>query len=569
MNGKPRITPIEQQTSVRLGRDQVQRKINSPMTDAMAGIADLAGIMGQAMKERADAKAKYEKQLVLNWEEQLQNKYKELGGKLDQSQDPDEYDGIASAALKDMKEAGKVFLGDKLYKRWENEEGTNYYNSVGIDVENKKQGLYRKKAYEVAKDTAKKIAYNVGYAQTPEEKASALGAFEALIKDNNLSPIEVLSLTETFNRESEIAVLEKTLYSNPEEIATMDKDGKVTSIVDDPNKFNHLTIGEKRAYAERALTAQKARKKGEAEKMQPLYQWALSLSQTNPEELQKQFLIFRQNPIEFQKQIEEMLGYPVEAKKLGEMVNWSQSNLLDSPLTKMGLQKRNNFAEAEKLYKSFGIVTKNGERKIKSSDMDNVEILYAAVTDLRDNIKVASYTKTDGETVDKYANELSGFLGEKIMKADYAHNLFWDAKGDHMLQNEIAMFAKDAKLTPEEVSKLYIKARGLALMAGVDLNKDYEGKNATEIEKVFSDARKLYYHSEYGVPYEYADAFLYDQRLINLQGKKASERADFIKKTKSEAERYKLETIKGHKVKVEKDENGKITRVYFPPEEGK
>ena len=565
MNGKPRITPIEQQTSVRLGRDQVQRKINSPMTDTMAGIADLAGIMGQAMKERADAKAKYEKQLVLNWEEQLQNKYKELGGKLDQSQDPDEYDGIAAAALKEMKESGKVFLGDKLYKRWENEEGTNYYNSVGIDVENKKQGLYRKKAYEVAKDTAKKIAYNVGYAQTPEEKASALGAFEALIKDNNLSPIEVLSLTETFNRESEIAVLEKTLYSNPEEIATMDKDGKVTSIVDDPNKFNHLTIGEKRAYAERALNIQKARKKGESEQLSALYEWAFQLAETNPEGLQQQVLFFRQNPHAYQKMVEEKLGHEVQAKKLEDMMNWTQTNLLDNPTTKAGVLKQENFAKMETLYNNFKIQKKNGKSKIKEESLNNVSSLYEVISTFNSGLKISAFNKSDAEKVEGYRNELTRQLGQKILDTD-DYNLFFDESGDEMLQKEIKTLSQSVGMTVEETAFIYLEARKIAARNNIDLTKDYDDDKeyAKTVEQVFSLARKEYYYKNYGVPRDHVDAFLYDQKIVDLQGQSKSERAEHIKTVFGKAQEYQNEIYKGKKAKVKKDKDGKITSIIFP-----
>lgn len=565
MNGKPRITPIEQQTSVRLGRDQVQRKINSPMTDTMAGIADLAGIMGQAMKERADAKAKYEKQLVLNWEEQLQNKYKELGGKLDQSQDPDEYDGIAAAALKEMKESGKVFLGDKLYKRWENEEGTNYYNSVGIDVENKKQGLYRKKAYEVAKDTAKKIAYNVGYAQTPEEKASALGAFEALIKDNNLSPIEVLSLTETFNRESEIAVLEKTLYSNPEEIATMDKDGKVTSIVDDPNKFNHLTIGEKRAYAERALNIQKARKKGESEQLSALYEWAFQLAETNPEGLQQQVLFFRQNPHAYQKMVEEKLGHEVQAKKLEDMMNWTQTHLLDNPTTKAGVLKQENFAKMETLYNNFKIQKKNGKSKIKEESLNNVSSLYEVISTFNSGLKISAFNKSDAEKVEGYRNELTRQLGQKILDTD-DYNLFFDESGDEMLQKEIKTLSQSVGMTVEETAFIYLEARKIAARNNIDLTKDYDDDKeyAKKVEEVFSAARKEYYYKNYGVPRDHVDAYLYDQKIVDLQGQSKSERAEHIKTVFGKAQEYQNEIYKGKKAKVKKDKDGKITSIIFP-----
>lgn len=570
MNGKPRITPIEQQTSVRLGRDQVQRKINSPMTDTMAGIADLAGIMGQAMKERADAKAKYEKQLVLNWEEQLQNKYKELGGKLDQSQDPNEYDGIAAAALKEMKESGKVFLGDKLYKRWENEEGTNYYNSVGIDVENKKQGLYRKKAYEVAKDTAKKIAYNVGYAQTPEEKASALGAFEALIKDNNLSPIEVLSLTETFNRESEIAVLEKTLYSNPSEIATMDKDGKVTSIVDDPNKFNHLTIGEKRAYAERALNIQKARKKGESEQLSALYEWAFQAAETNPEGLQQQVLLFRQNPLTYQKLIEEKLGHEVQAKKLEEMMNWTQTNLLDNPTTRAGVQKQDNFAKMETLYNNFKIQKKAGTAKIKETSLNNVSSLYEVISTFNSGLKISAFNKSDAEKVEGYRNELTRQLGQKIMEADSFDGWFHiDDSGDEMLQKEIKELSQSVGMTVEETAFIYLEARKIAARNNIDLTKDYDDNKeyAKQVEDVFSAARKEYYYKNYGVPRDHVDAFLYDQKIVDLQGQSKSERVEHIKKVIGNAQRYQNEIYKGKKAMLEKDKEGKLKNVFFPPED--
>lgn len=565
MNGKPRITPIEQQNTLNLGRDQVQRKVTSPMADAMAGITEMAQIAGAAYKQHKSAQEKYDNQLMRNWEEQLANKYKEMGGKLDQSQDPEQYDGIAKASLDDMKQTGKVFLGSKLYKKWEAEHGQNYYNSIGIDVENKKQGLLHKKAFELAKERVADNAYKIGYAATEEERELLTKQAIEDIESQGFSPLEVMALTKTLKTDATKSHLDYTVDTAPEKIATIDKDGKIASIMDDPNSYTDLTVAEKIAYKNKAITAQKVRKKGEEEKMQPLYQWALTMSESNPEGLQRQVILFRQDPYKFQQQMEEMLGYPVEAKKLGEMMNWTQSNLLDNPMTKAGQIKQENFAKVETLYRNFNITKKDGKNEIKNKDLNNPSSLYEVISTLNSGMATSAFSKTDAEKVDAYRSELTRQLGEKIKNADHADNWFWDASGDEILQNEIALVSKSADLTAEEAAFIYIEARKIAQRNNFDLSQDYDDDKeyAKKVEEIFSEARKEFFHKAYNIPKDHVDAAVYNGKLVNLQGQKKSERESYIKQVFSNAKQYQDYTDKGYKSRIKKDKDGRITSVYF------
>ena len=565
MSAKPRITPIEQQTTVQLGRDQVQRRVTSPMADAVAGLAGMAQAFGEMARDYQDAQAKYDNQLIQNWEEQLENKYKEMGGKLDQSQDPDQYDGIAKESLDDMKQTGKMFLGSKLYKKWEAEHGQNYYRSIDIDVNNKKQGLLHKKAFELAKDRVAEKARKIGYAKTEEERSNLLKETIADIESHNFSPLEEMALTKTLKTDATKSHLDYTVDTAPEKIATIDKDGKVTSIMDDPESYKDLTIAEKIAYKNKAITAQKARKKGEDEKMQPLYQWALTMSESDPEGLQRQVLLFRQDPYKFQQQIEQMLGVPVEAKKLGEMMNWTQNNLLDNPTTKAGQMKQENFAKVQTMYESFNIGQKDGKETIKNSELNNPGSLYEVISTMNSGLATSAFSKSDSEKVDGYRNKLTRQLGEKIKKADHANNWFWDASGDEMLQNEIALLSKSVDLSAEDAAFIYIEARKIAQRNNFDLSQDYDDDKeyAKNVEQIFSEARKEFFHKAYDIPKEHVDAAVYNGKLVNLQGQKKSERESYIKQVFSNAKQYQEYTDKGYKSRVKKDKDGRITSVYF------
>ena len=309
--------------------------------------------------------------------------------------------------------------------------------------------------------------------------------------------------------------------------------------------------------------AQKAQEKGAKEQENGLYQWAFNMAEQDPQGLQQEVQAFRANPAAYQAAVIDRFGHPIEPKKLAEFFNWTQTNLLDNPNTSAGQQKRANFAEAETLYKGFNVTTKDGKTKIKNKDFDNAESLYGAVQTLSAGLKTGNFTKSDGEKVDQYRNELTRQLGKKIMDANYSHNFLWDASGEHMLQNEIALFAKGANLSEEEAAGIYVQARELAARKNVDLSKDYQDENAEKVEQIFSAARGLYFYRNYGVPMENTDAFIYNNKLVELQKKNKSQRAAYIKEVVGAAQKYKAEQLNGQNVNVSRDASGRVQGIYF------
>lgn len=322
-----------------------------------------------------------------------------------------------------------------------------------------------------------------------------------------------------------------------------------------PDDYNQLNAFIKQAQA--------AAEKGKKEDLIGLYQWAFEMAAENPSVLQEAALHFRQNPAKYQAEISDQLGTPIDAKKLTEFFNWVQPNLLDNPATTSGQQRRENFAQAETVYKSFNIGDKNNKSVIRNKDYDNTESLYTAVTSLNDGLKNGRYTKTDTETVDKYRADLMRRLGQKVQDANYSHNLVWDATCEKMMQNEIAQFAKGADLPAEATAEIYLKARELAARQNLDLSQDYQDENADQLEKVLSVARKSYYFRTYGVPMDQADAFVYDNKLVELQKQSKAQRSAYIKEVVGAAQKYAAENYNGQNARVARDKNGNITSVYF------
>lgn len=566
MNGKPRITPIEQQTPVRLGRDQVERKVTSPMGSALAGIGDLAQIMGQAMKERASAKEKYNEQLIRNWEEQLSNKYKALGGQLNQSQDPDEYDSIAKSALDDMKSSGKLFLGEKLYKKWEGEHGQNYYNSIGIDVDNKKQGLYQKKAYELAKDTVKQMAYNYGYAETDEEREIIHKQFREQINDKSFSPIEVLALTESFKKESSNSRLAYLVDKSPQTIASVDKDGNVISVMDDPKQYTNLTIAEKVDWKNKALRIQAARKKDEElaakkGKEDYLYMRAAKLAESDPTSLQNEVLGAKADIFGFQQKLAEK-GVSVGIKDLNSYLDFVQKKLLDDPSTPLGKQKAANFASAETAFKEFGI----NDGKVKTGNLDNTENLLGIINRLQAGIKNGDYSESDSKKAREYAHQAAVVLGEKLKKAN---NLEWNGfDGTEFLQNSISKMAKREGLldafAPEDLAGMYISAVQMADEQGINLSSPFK-ENREKLTAVWNKARTEFIAAKHGVPVDTVDAALMVGQLVALMRNPKAGKTEKMAEAKGLIDQYKAKKWNGTNLRAKQSPNGQVS-VYFDEE---
>lgn len=327
---------------------------------------------------------------------------------------------------------------------------------------------------------------------------------------------------------------------------------------------NDLLPADYSSINETIKTAQAAADKAAKEELPSLYQWAFNMAQDNPAALQQEVQLFRSNPSRYQAKISEEMGYNVDAKKLGEFFNWTQTNLLENPATTAGQQKKERFTQDDALYKSFSVTTdKKGKTKIQNKNYDNTESLYTAVQTLSADINNGTLTREDTKTATGYRATLMEQLGQKVMDADYAHNWAWDASCEKMMQNEIGQFAKNAGLSADATAQIYIKARDLAQRANLDLSQDYQGTNADQLENVLSIARKTYYFRNFGVPMDQADAVVYDDKLVKLQEKSKAQRASYVKEVIGTAQQYKSEQIAGQNARVARDKNGQPTSIYF------
>ena len=566
MNGKPRVQPIEQQTAVRLGRDRVARKVTSPMAQTLASAAELTGVLDSALRARIDAKQKYNNQLVQNWEEQLATKYKELSGKLTQSQNPDEYDHLTKTSLEEMKQSGRTYLGEKLYKEWEAQNGTNYFNAIRVDTENQKQGLYHKLAFQTARDTVKQKAYNFGYAKTPEEQSKVDNDFAMYLQDQDFTPLERAALLEQYKKDSTNARLAYLLDAAPEQIATLDEKGQVSSIMDDKDKFTHLTVEEKIDWKNKALRMQAARKKDEElaakkGKEDYLYMRAAKLSESDPISLQNEVLGAKADIFGFQQKLAEQ-GVEFGVKDLNSYLDFVQKNLLDDQSTPLGKQKNANFASAETAFKEFGI--KDG--KVKTSSLDNTEDLLGIILRLQTEIKNGQYTVADTKKARTYAHEAAVVLGEKLKKASHWE---WNGfDGTEFLQNSISKMAKSEGLldafAPEDLAGMYISAVQMAAEQEINLSSPFK-ENREKLTAVWNKARTEFIAAKHGVPVDTVDAALMGGQLVALMRNPKAGKTEKMAEAKGLIDQYKAKKWNGTNLRARQSPNGQVS-VYFDEE---
>ena len=158
---KPAVQTLDQRTTPQGVRQNLHF---DPMTNPAATYQQIGDNVMELTGALVSAQEKYNDLRVQNWEEQLNNQYKQMNNKLAASQNPQEYDAIVKDTLSQMQATGKEYLGDKLFKKWEETKGNNYYAALQTDVTGQKIGLMQKLNYKTAQETTERKAYDYAYA---------------------------------------------------------------------------------------------------------------------------------------------------------------------------------------------------------------------------------------------------------------------------------------------------------------------------------------------------------------------------------------------------------------------
>ena len=253
---KPAVQTLEQRTTPQGAKQNLR-------FDPMYNPAQAYGQMGEAAVRLAgtlaQAQDKYDNLKMQNYEEQINVLYKEMNNRLAASQNPAEYDSIVNESMEQMRNTGKEYLGDKLFKQWEGQRGNNYYAALRADVTGQKIGLMQKLSFQNAQDTVEQKAYDYGYA--PKEEQGILDAqFAEYLQTNGFTPAQQQVLKKQYDSQKTNAYLERLLDTDPRQIAYLDKNGKVISPMDQKDQYSNLTIKEKIDWKNKALRMQKAQR---------------------------------------------------------------------------------------------------------------------------------------------------------------------------------------------------------------------------------------------------------------------------------------------------------------------
>lgn len=175
-----------------------------------------------------------------------------------------------------------------------------------------------------------------------------------------------------------------------------------------PADYNALN-----AYIRKAeLTQEKAKESAGAD---ALYLQALARIQNDADGLQADVINIMRNPLSALNDIQKNYG-PISAKQLIEWAKYVQRDLLDSPDTVAGQNKRERWQQHEQQFNAFKLDTK--KNKIGNKEMNNPQTVLAAISYLNGNIKDRSF---DSEGLKKAKEELShlyAVLGNMTIKED-------------------------------------------------------------------------------------------------------------------------------------------------------
>lgn len=432
---KPAVQTIDQRTAPQGVRQNLHF---DPMMNPAATYQQIGDNVMKLTGALVEAQAKYDDLRVQNWEEQLNNQYKQMNNKLAASQNPQEYDAIVKDTLQQMQATGKEYLGDKLFKKWEGTKGNNYYAALQTDVTGQKIGLMQKLNYKTAQETTERKAYDYAYA-SPEEKKALDVEYSVYLDTNDFTPAQKQELKTQYENQKVNGQLAYMLDKDPAQIASIGKDGKVKSIMDDPDQFKNLSVAEKIEWKNKAIRKQKeAAGTTKEKKINDFLSKFNQLWQDNPSQAELLYKQLLEKPADFEKstgmtaqQVKSAYSYMKDVLEQGEA----------------GAEKQNNWADVQIKYNSLGLDNK-GNFNAKQGD---VEYDRPTVEQLTDLINVVD----DGITVNGFG---SGNRKNAIeMKKNLLHEIATQIKEDDVqLANKSGWFSSD---TVSEYMKKRIKEK--------------------------------------------------------------------------------------------------------------
>jgi hypothetical protein len=432
---KPAIQTLDQRTTPQGVRQNLHF---DPMTNPAATYQQIGDNVMKLTGALVSAQEKYNDLRVQNWEEQLNNQYKEMNNKLAASQNPQEYDAIVKDTLSQMQATGKEYLGDKLFKKWEETKGNNYYAALQTDVTGQKIGLMQKLNYKTAQETTERKAYDYAYA-SPEEKKALDAEYGVYLETNDFTPAQKQELKTQYENQKVNGQLAYILDKDPSQIARIGTDGKVKSIMDDPDKFKNLSVAEKIEWKNKALRRQQETAGTTKEKkINDFLSKFNQLWQDNPSQAELLYKQLLEKPADFEKssgmtaqQVKSAYSYMKDVLEQGEA----------------GAEKQNNWADVQIKYNSLGLDSKGNFHAKQGS----VEYDRPTVEQLTDLINVVD----DGITVNGFG---SGNRKNAIeMKRNIMHEIATQIKDDDVqLSNASGWFSSD---TVSEYMKKRIKEK--------------------------------------------------------------------------------------------------------------
>lgn len=432
---KPAAQTLQQRTTPQGVRQNLHF---DPMMSPAANCKQLGDNVMQLTTSLVQAQEKYDDLRVQNWEEQLNNQYKQMNNKLAASQNPQEYDAIVKDTLQQMQATGKEYLGDKLFKKWEGTKGNNYYAALQTDVTGQKIGLMQKLNYKTAQETTERKAYDYAYA-SPEEKKALDVEYSVYLDTNDFTPAQKQELKTQYENQKVNGQLAYMLDKDPAQIASIGKDGKVKSIMDDPDQFKNLSVAEKIEWKNKAIRKQKeAAGTTKEKKINDFLSKFNQLWQDNPSQAELLYKQLLEKPADFEKstgmtaqQVKSAYSYMKDVLEQGEA----------------GAEKQNNWADVQIKYNSLGLDSKGNFH----AKQGGVEYDRPTVEQLTDLINVVD----DGITVNGFG---SGNRKNAIeMKKNLLHEIATQIKEDDVqLANKSGWFSSD---TVSEYMKKRIKEK--------------------------------------------------------------------------------------------------------------
>lgn len=462
-----------------------------------------------------------------SFESDLKLKQTQFNEKLANLENDGDFQGAIDNYNKEIDELGNSILGEKEYKKWQEQKGKNYKQLADLGYKSIWLKRKEKENYALLQNVADKAA--VEASMIPSQKSVIEANLMNDIDTKSLSKEQKNNLKNRYFAQVAQAEVVRDIRVNPQVALdrlqkTEEEKNEKGETIKVPTMYKGLDSVQRQRYIEAAKHKSDALKN--------------SVNNVSLEPLKNKFVAdytdTKQGAIDWLEDIknnrlEVMKQLGIDNKQFDTFTKWADGIVKSDD--ELALEKQMAFDKLEDKYKEFAVYRDNKGKKptmkmvVGNKQLNNIEDISVMLKEIDDNIANRTFTGTNLKNVLQYQRDLYTVLGDMInnnnIKLKEENTSVWwgDTVSEDIPKQLSAIIDRqfgDA-LTTDEKGYLYYRVYANCIANGFDLKtKDKNIKDSIRqniVVPLFCD----FIRDKYNIPDFNIDSVINGGKLIGLK----------------------------------------------------